>query len=404
MDLNGIAQAAKLKGIQLMGSADFTHPEWFAELKRKLKESERKGFYEYGGVNFVLSAEVCNIFSVNKKVKKIHNILLAPSLDVAVQVNEQLAKRGNLSADGRPIFGMRASELVELVRGVSRECEVVPAHAWTPWFSVFGANSGFDSIQECFEDQAKHIHALETGLSSNPEMNWRLSALDGITLVSNSDSHSPEKIGREANVFEFEEEEFCFASVLKAIREKDRKKFVSTIEFFPEEGKYHFDGHRACGVVLKPSEAIALKNVCPVCRKQLTIGVLHRVEELADRKEGFVPVNAIPFKSLVPLREVVAKSLGKPEANKLVAEECAKLVSLFGSELAVLEASRAQLEKLKAEGKASERVVEGLVRASEGKIFVSPGYDGVYGEVDLFGEKKEVVSSKKQKTLWECCE
>ncbi|MBI5159505.1 DNA helicase UvrD [Candidatus Micrarchaeota archaeon] len=387
MDLNGIAEAAKLKGVQLMGSADFTHPEWFAELKAKLKESEREGFYEHNGVQFMLSAEVCNIFSVNKKVKKIHNLLFAPSLEVAVQVNEELAKRGNLSADGRPIFGMRASELVEITRGVSKDCEVVPAHAWTPWFGVFGANSGFDSLEECFEDQSKHIHALETGLSSDPSMNWRLSALDKITLISNSDSHSPEKIAREANVFDFEEKEFCYASVLKAIREKDGKRFVSTIEFFPEEGKYHFDGHRACGVVLKPSEAIALKNTCPVCRKQLTVGVLHRVEELADRKEGFVPLNSIPFKSLVPLREVVAKSLGKPEANKLVGEEYSKLVGLFGSELAVLEATREKLEECR--GKTSERIIEGLVRASEGKITVSPGYDGVYGQVELFEGKKE---------------
>ncbi|MEM3030465.1 MAG: endonuclease Q family protein [Candidatus Micrarchaeia archaeon] len=377
LSLRGMAEAAKAKGVTLLGTGDFTHPQYFDELERGLRLHD-SGFYEHGGTLFVVSGEVSTVWSVGGKAKKVHLILLVPSLDVAAQINDVLSKRGHLAADGRPTFGMSAAELVEVVMGIADDCEVIPAHAWTPWFSAFGSKSGFDSLKECFEDQAKRIHAIETGLSSDPPMNWRLSALDSITLVSNSDSHSPEKVGREANVFEFEEKGFSYRSLLSAIRAKDRRRFLATIEFYPEEGKYHFDGHRLCGVSLPPRKALACGNICPVCRRPLTIGVLHRVEELADRPEGFVPPNAIPFARRIPLNEILEKAVG---SGRKAEEARSLLLQAFGNELAVLEGDRKRIEEV-----AGERVAEGIARAREGRVRLAPGYDGVYGEIDIFAE------------------
>jgi len=389
LSVRGLAEAAKAKGLHLLGTGDFTHPRQFAELRRELKE-RGDGLLEHGGVLFVVSGEVSAVWSAGGKTRKVHIILLAPSLDVAAQINETLSKKGNLAADGRPVLGMSAAEIVEITSGISQDCECIPAHAWTPWFSLFGAASGFDSIGECFEDQARRIHAIETGLSSDPPMNWRLSALDSITLISNSDAHSPEKIGREANIFEFAEP--SYRSLISAIRKKDRGRLLATVEFYPEEGKYHFDGHRLCNVRLHPREARRLNNTCPVCHNPLTIGVLHRVEELADRPEGFVPENAIPFTHRIPLSEIIEKTVGRGREAR---DAHANLIRAFGSEFAVLEGDERRIREV-----SGERIAEAIVRAREGRLRLTPGYDGVYGEISLF-EEGGVQGACAQRSLQE---
>jgi uncharacterized protein (TIGR00375 family) len=250
---------------------------------------------------------VSNIYTQNGKVRRIHTLIFAPGFEVVETIRSKLGNMGKLSSDGRPIFSFSAKELAKMILDISSDCLIIPAHAWTPWFSIFGANSGFDSIQECYEEESKHIHAIETGLSSDPEMNWRLSALDDITLISNSDAHSPNRLGREANAFDCA---LDYREVTEALRKKDRKKFLYTLEFFPEEGKYHYDGHRQCGVIFSPSETKAHQYLCPGCQKRLTVGVMHRVEELSDRPEGFIPKNAIPSIHLIPLEEIIAEGLG----------------------------------------------------------------------------------------------
>jgi uncharacterized protein (TIGR00375 family) len=297
-----------------------------------------------------------------------------------------------LKSDGRPILGLDAKELAKIVLNASPDCLVVPAHAWTPWFSIFGSKSGFNSIEECFEEYSKHIFAIETGLSSDPAMNWRLSSLDKISLISNSDAHSPKKIGREANVFDTE---ISYDSIIEAIKQKDPKKFLYTIEFFPEEGKYHFDGHRLCGVSTSPKETKKYNEICPACGRPLTIGVLNRVEELADREEGKIPKGAIPFKNLIPLEEIIADALGVLPGGKLVVAEYQSLIKKFGSEFKIL------LDVLPEDLKKStlQKIAEGIIKAREGKVNIEPGYDGVYGKIKIFSksEKKDQI---KQKTLF----
>ncbi|MFH1447764.1 MAG: endonuclease Q family protein, partial [Candidatus Micrarchaeota archaeon] len=371
MGVGGISEWARVKGIGLVGTGDFTHPDYLEELKHSLKPLGN-GLFEHSGIKFVLSTEVSNIFHKNG-LKKIHQVILAPGFEVVEQINEILGKWGNLNADGRPTFGkMSAAELVEMVMGVSGDCLVIPAHVWTPWFGLFGANSGFDSVEECYEDMSKHIYALETGLSSDPAMNWRLSSLDRYTLLSNSDAHSPKKLGREANVFELKD--LSYYELMDVIKNKRRDGFKMTYEFYPEEGKYHFDGHRNCGVRFSPGESKRHGNVCPVCRKQLTIGVMHRVDELSDRDNGFVPDGAVPFENIVPLDEVISRSIGKGTYSKAVAEVYWKLIRRFGDELTVLHAERGAIAN-----DVGERVAEGIVRMREGKVRIIPGYDGVYG-------------------------
>jgi len=299
---------------------------------------------------------------------------------------------GNLKSDGRPILGLDAKELAKIVLDASPDCLVIPAHAWTPWFAIFGSKSGFNSIEECFEDYSKYIYALETGLSSDPAMNWRLSFLDNITLISNSDSHSPKKIGREANVFDTE---ISYREIAEAIKTKNPQKFLYTIEFYPEEGKYHFDGHRNCGVKLSPSETKKYAGLCPVCGKPLTVGVLNRVEELADREEGFRPPNSIPFKSLVPLEEVVADAVNQNTGTKEVVKEYQNLIEKLGSEFNIL--LDAPKETLQAA--TLPEIAEGIMRVREGKVFKEAGYDGVYGKIKVFSHAEE-KSSVKQNTLF----
>lgn len=399
MCVRGLASGAIKKGLNLVATGDATHPKYFQELKSQLAESVFPGLFSFGEVLFMLESEISLIWSLGTGrtgVKRVHLIVYSPSLEESAQLIDVLSKKGNIESDGRPIFGMSVPEFTELLFGVSRNFVLVPAHAWTPWFSIFGSKSGFDSVEECFGDQAKHIFALETGLSSDPLMNWRVSALDKYALISNSDAHSPDNLGREANVFNFSDKELSFNSLWKSVKEKDASHFSCTYEFYPEEGKYHVDGHRACGISLSPRQALSIKNVCPVCRKPLTLGVLHRVEELADRPDGFVPNGAIPFKHLVPLREIVSQAVGKKVSSKQVVQECGRIISVFGSELAALEAPAESLSKL------GERVSQGILRAREGKVKATPGYDGVYGVIDVFSEATKEDSFKNasvQKSL-----
>jgi uncharacterized protein (TIGR00375 family) len=379
MNIEGITEWAKKKGIDLLGTGDFTHYQWLSELKAHLKEVSY-GLYHYQGVHFFLTTEISCIYSQGKRVRKIHILIFAPSFQVVERINKELSKIGNLDADGRPILGLPAKDLVGIVLGISRDCFIVPAHIWTPWFSLFGANSGFDDIEECFGEYTKNIYALETGLSSDPLMNWMLSKLDRFALISNSDAHSPENLGREANVFDCKMD---YKEIIESIKKKDKTKFKETIEFFPEEGKYHFDGHRNCGITFSPKEAKAHNNICPKCKRPLTIGVLHRVEDLSDRELGFKPQDAFPFRHLVPLREIIALSLNKTRTSTEVKKLYDYLVSHFGSEFQVL--LKVPIEDL---SKVHSRVAEGISRAREGKVKVEPGYDGVYGKVEIF-EKEE---------------
>ena len=283
-----------------------------------------------------------------------------------------------------------------MILDCSHECLLVPAHAWTPWFSVFGANSGFDSIEECFEEQAKNIRAIETGLSSDPEMNWRLSALDRITLISNSDAHSPSKLGREANAFACA---LDYKEITRCIKEKDPGGLLFTVEFFPEEGKYHYDGHRNCNILFTPQESKQHNNICPVCNKQLTVGVMHRVEELADRPEGFIPKNTIPSIHLIPLEEIIAAALEQGTNTKGVQQEYMRMVEQGGSEMAILlDMPSEEIKKI-----AQPKIYEGIMLVRQGKLKIVPGYDGVYGQISIFpkeGEAETPAEGKEQMSLF----
>ncbi len=395
MDLESLDKFAKIKGIKVLGTGDFTHPEWLKNLKDKLEPSET-GLFKLkkndSQTRFILTAEISCIYAKNNRVRKIHVVIFAPSFEAVEKINTQLGWIGNLKSDGRPILGLDAKELVKIVLTASENCLVVPGHIWTPWFSLFGSKSGFDSLEECFDDYAKYIYAGETGLSSDPAMNWRLSALDKITLISNSDAHSPAKIGREANIFDTE---VSYPAIVDAIKQKNPQKFLQTVEFYPEEGKYHFDGHRLCHVVLSPQESKKYNNLCPNCGKPLTIGVLNRVAVLADRPEGFRPENAIPFRNLVPLGEIIGEALGVLSGAKLVEKEYKDLIAKFGNEFEIL--LNAAPQSLRAATR--PEIAEGISRVREGKVFIEPGYDGVYGKVRIFsqGEKTNLSS---QKTLF----
>lgn len=384
-DINGLSRGAKIKGIGVMATGDFTHPVYFNEIKTLLKD-DGTGLYEYGGVRFILSTEISLIYQ-----KRMHHVVLAPSLEVAAQINDALGKRGNLKSDGRPILGIPSPEFADILFSLSDDIMIIPAHAWTPWFSVFGSKSGVDTIEEAFGDRAKDIFAIETGLSSDPAMNWMVSRLDKYSLVSNSDAHSLDNLGREANVFELQEP--TYAAIRDAI--KTRKGFVKTYEFYPEEGKYHYDGHRACGINWSPWESKKHNGICPVCRRELTIGVLHRVADLADRKMGEKPPGAVPFQSIVPLRTVISKVLGKGEKTGAVRTECDRLVRYFGNEFAVFEANEEQIRLA-----TGVDIANALMKVKSGNIRWIPGHDGVFGE--LIMDEKEApkgASDKKQTSL-----
>ena len=403
MDLENLDKWARIKGIKVLGTGDFTHPDWFKNLKEKLEPAESGLFKlapyrnEVSGAGlkdsnsqtrFILTSEISCIYSKKFKVRKIHILIFAPSFETVEKINTHLGWIGNLKADGRPILGLDAKELAKIVLDISPDCLVVPAHLMTPWFSLFGSKSGFNSLEECFEDYSKYIFTGETGLSANPRMLWRMPDSRRITLISNSDAHSPAHLGREANVFEGNE--LNYQSIINTIKYRGATpvnlRLIYTIEFFPEEGKYHYDGHRMCGISLSPAESKKYNNICPNCGRPLTIGVLNRVEQLADRPEGFKPENAIPFKSLVPLAEIIADTLGQGVGTIGVDKEYKNLIEKFGNEFSVLiDVPRPELEVV-----TSPEIAEGIIRVREGKVNITPGYDGVYGKIRIFsrGEQK----------------
>lgn len=376
-DFEHLAAGARAKGVALLGTGDFTHPAWFAEIRAKLEAGPGAGIYSYQGVDWLLSCEVSTVYQKAGKGRKVHHLVFAPDFGVVSQINDALSKWGNLGSDGRPTLkGLGSAELVDVLSSISSRIVLIAAHAWTPWFGVFGSKSGFDSLEECYEDRAKDIFAIETGLSSDPPMNWRLSALDRVALVSNSDAHSPNswRLGREANAFDLPR--VTYANVFDAIRRKDTSRFLFTIEVDPAYGKYHYSGHEACGVSLAPEDAKRLQGICPKCGKRLTIGVLQRVDDLADRPEGYVPAGAIPFKRLLPLYEVISHATG---VNRLYAKSVIDLqnglIGRFGSELAVLlDAGEDELAQV-----VNARVAKAILANREGRVKVVPGYDGVYG-------------------------
>ena len=378
MDIESLDRHARAKGIRLLGTGDFTHPQWFFELKSKLKPAG-EGLFQFGETLFILTTEVCNNFRHKGAGKRIHNLIFAPGFETVEQINRALQPYGDLRLDGRPNLALSAEDLVKLILDISSDCLIVPAHVWTPWFSLFGANSGFDRIGDCFGHQTENIYALETGLSSDPPMNWRLSCLDRFTLISNSDAHSPAKIGREANIFDIP---LAYREITEAI--KTKRGLLCTIEFFPQEGKYHYDGHRKCEVCLSPKESKELNNRCPVCGRPLTIGVMHRVDELADRPEGFTPQNAVPCKHLVPLGEIISEALGVAEETITVKNQYDRLIQHFGGEFYVL--MEAPVQEL--EGFAPLRVCEGILKVRNGDVHISPGYDGAYGKVRILEQKE----------------
>jgi uncharacterized protein (TIGR00375 family) len=382
MNIKTLSEYAKLKGISLLGTGDFTHYLWLEELKTALKDSGN-GLFEYNGINFMLTGEISSIYSKNGKVRKIHNVIFVPSFDIADKINAALSGYGNILSDGRPIIGIDAKDLAELLFGISRDIFLVPGHIWTPWFSLFGSKSGFDSIEECFEEYTKDIYALETGLSSDPGMNWQWSKLDRFNLISNSDSHSPQKIGREANVFDVD---MSYKAITDTLKKKDKRKFLYTIEFFPEEGKYHYDGHRICNVRFSPEETRENKNICPACGKPLTIGVMNRVAELADRPAGFVPENSIPFKRMIPLAEIIADTLKVNDASKAVDAEYRAIIPRLGTELEVL--TEVGEDKLLRE--LPIKIAKAIINVRKGDVNILPGFDGEYGKIEILKEKDSV--------------
>ena len=381
---------ARKKGISLIGTGDFTHPVWREELKERLV-SEGNGLYRLRdayvkeesrkfpgeGTRFVVSGEISSIYKKNGKTRKVHNVILLPGLEAADAMAQRLEKIGNIHSDGRPILGLDSHDLLEMMLDVCPEGILIPAHIWTPHFSVLGAKSGFDSVEECFEELTPYVHALETGLSSDPAMNWRISKLDRYQLVSNSDAHSPSKLGREANLLDID---CSYEGLYQAIQ--TGKGLEGTVEFFPEEGKYHFDGHRKCGVSLSPVEAERLGGICPVCGKKLTMGVDHRVEQLADRAEGFVKEDGKKYESLVPLPEVISACMGYSTASKKVQGYFEKMLQTLGTEFDILR--NVPSEDIKS--CAGERIAEGIENVRTGKVKRIPGYDGEYGKIELFDE------------------
>ena len=381
---------ARKKGISLIGTGDFTHPVWREELRERLA-SEGNGLYrlkdEYvkeesrkfsgEGAHFVVSGEISSIYKKNGKTRKVHNVILLPGLEAADAMAQRLEKIGNIHSDGRPILGLDSHDLLEIMLDVCPEGILIPAHIWTPHFSVLGAKSGFDSVEECFEELTPYVHALETGLSSDPAMNWRISGLDRYQLVSNSDAHSPSKLGREANLLDID---CSYEGLYQAIQ--TGVGLEGTVEFFPEEGKYHFDGHRKCGVSLSPVQAENLGGICPVCGKKLTMGVDHRVEQLADREEGFVKEDGKKYESLVPLQEVISACMGYSTASKKVQGCFEQMLQNLGTEFDILR--NVPAEDIKS--CAGEQIAEGIENVRTGNVKRIPGYDGEYGKIQLFDE------------------
>lgn len=375
MEISSLAKWAGVKGVSMLGTGDFTHPLWMKELKTSLSP-DGYGVYEHGGIRFILTAEVSNIYSKAGKTRKVHTMIFAPSFTSAGELNKALAPYGKLASDGRPILKLACDRMVKLAGKVDPDIFFVPSHAWTPHFGVFGSRSGFDSLEECFEDQTAKIFALETGLSSDPAMNRRWSKLDSLSLISNSDAHSPLKIGREANVFKGA---IGYRDLIDILKTNDTKRFLYTIEFFPEEGKYHWDGHGPCRAPVSPKEAIRRKNLCRICGKPVTIGVAHRVEELADRPEGSRLKPRPPFKRAIGLLKIIGDAEGVGTGSKKAREIYFGIVEKFGSEIEAL--IWAPEEEVR--DKCPARIARGIINVRNGRLKITPGYDGEYGEVKI---------------------
>jgi len=381
LTLENLEKWAKIKGMNLLGTGDFTHPKWIEHLKENLTIDETNILRSKTGFPFLLQTEISLVYSQDGKGRRVHNIVLAPNFEVVEQITEYLLTKGRIDYDGRPIFKIPCPEFVESLRKISKDIEVIPAHIWTPWFSIFGSKSGFNKIEDCFKDQTKYIHALETGISSDPEMNWRISSLDKFALVSFSDLHSfwPWRLGREST--EFDIKKLSYKNILNALRTKEG--LAGTIEVDPNYGKYHVDGHRKCNVRLNPKQTKKLGRICPICKKPLTIGVLYRVEELADRNSGFIPKDAKPFKRLMPLSELISTVTHKKLETKLVWAEYNKLIESFGNEMNIL-LNVPNEELLKVTDKS---IAELILKNRIGDLKIEPGFDGEYGLPVIKGTK-----------------
>jgi uncharacterized protein (TIGR00375 family) len=390
LTLHKLEEFARIKGLNILGTGDMQHPHWFKEITSHLTEDEHGILWSKNKFPFIWQTEISLIYTQNGKGRRIHQVVLAPNKGVVQQIIEFLGKKGRLDYDGRPIFGISSVEFVDELMRISRNIEIIPAHAWTPHYSVFAMNAGFDSLKDCFQEKVNYIHAIETGLSSDPSMNWRLSQLDGIQMVSNSDSHSfwPWRMGREATIFDGD---LTYDSILKGIRTGDG--LVGTLEVDPNYGKYHVDGHRNCGVIMGPKESMKVHGLCPKCGEKLTIGVSRRVEELADREEGYKPKGAKIFYTLLPLTELISTVYGiKQLSSKKVWAIYNMFIKVFGNEFKVLlEASQDELVNI-----VDKKLAHVILLNREGKLQIKPGYDGVYGEVVL--EKKDLADSARQQT------
>tara|TARA_Y100000310_G_C20701635_1_gene830532 strand:- start:4114 stop:5379 length:1266 start_codon:yes stop_codon:yes gene_type:complete len=381
LNLENLEKYGKIKGVNLMGTGDFCHPIWIEEIKSSLTENESGILESKSGFKFLLTNEISLIYTQNNKGRRVHVVLFAPNIDTVKQITEYLLKHGRIDYDGRPIFKISCEEFTYELKKINKDIEVIPAHIWTPWFSMFGSKSGFDTVKECFGDQTKHIHAIETGLSSDPKMNWRLSQLDKLAILSFSDAHSfwPWRLGREATLFDIKP---TYKDLIKAIHTQEGLK--GTIEVDPNYGKYHFDGHRNCNISFHPQDSIKHKGICPICKKPLTIGVLYRVEELADRPESFAPKDRKPFHSLIPLSELISAVRGYAPQSKRIQAEFYDLIKGKSEYDILLKDSIEEVRKL-----TDEKLANTILQNREGKINIKPGYDGVYGVPLLEGVKVE---------------
>jgi len=388
LELSKIAKTCEIRGIDVLTTGDFTHPKWFESIKAELTE-ENAGIYKLkdnsSKTRFLIGTEVASIKKHKDKTRRVHHLLFAPSIEVAEKFNKYLGNRGfNLKADGRPILGLTSKEILQICLEIDERMVMIPAHAWTPWFGIFGSKGGYNTLEEAFDELTPHIFSIETGLSSDPLMNAQLSTLDNITLISNSDAHSPQKLGREANVFDFtNEREITYSEIMRILKEKDTEKFKYTIEFYPEEGKYHFDGHAVCKFSCHPQETKKYGGLCPVCKKPLVIGVMNRVDELSDRTETEArKAIGIPYKSLVPLTEIIADTIGVGVASKAVKTVYDSLIQQLGNEFYILtQSTLPEIEKA-----SDKQIANAIERVRTGNIHIVPGYDGVFGIVKVFEE------------------
>ncbi|MFH1661708.1 MAG: endonuclease Q family protein [Candidatus Falkowbacteria bacterium] len=394
LTLENINKTCRIKGVDIIATGDFTYPAWFSDIKNELEEIKKTGLYKLkkeknSNIKFLLSTEVALIYKDADRARRIHLVIHAPNIKAVSEFNKYLDKKFNIRSDGRPILGMSAPDLMKLCLSIHPKFLIYPAHIWTPWFAVFGSKSGFNSMEECFHEYTKNIYAYETGLSSDPEMNWRVSELNKLTLLSNSDAHSLPNIGREATVFDLDE--VSYNKIYESI--KNNKNIKYTIEFYPEEGMYHFDGHRACGVSFSPKETKKHKNICPKCKKPLVVGVMNRVDELADKPTDFKLKNAPGFKKLVELDKIIAEAINiKSRNSQAVKKEYNNLIKELGNELDIL--IKIPIEKI--EKVTLPKIAKGIKRVRDGKLIIEPGFDGQYGTVKIFSEKEKDINKQKK--------